>query len=134
MVFQKAIERATPSDVVNERVLNLIDSITYSVFMYTSRGLFERDKLIFTSQVAFQVIYTDTINYTQNDGLMKCLKCQVLLSAKQIDPSELDFLLRFPVTLNVNSPVDFLSNHCWGGIKSLSTMEQFRNFDRDIEV
>ena len=63
MVFQKAIERATPSDVVNERVLNLIDSITYSVFMYTSRGLFERDKLIFTSQVAFQVIYTDKVNY-----------------------------------------------------------------------
>lgn len=55
MVFQKAIERAEKSDVVKERVEKLIDSITYSVFMYTSRGLFERDKLIFTSQVAFQV-------------------------------------------------------------------------------
>ena len=55
MVFQKAIVRAEPSDVVKERVERLIDSITYSVFMYTSRGLFERDKLIFTSQVAFQV-------------------------------------------------------------------------------
>ena len=60
MVFQKAIERATPSEVVKERVENLIDSITYSVFMYTSRGLFERDKLIFTSQVAFQV-YTSLL-------------------------------------------------------------------------
>ena len=59
---------------------------------------------------------------------------QVLLSAKQIDPSELDFLLRFPVVLNATSPVDFLSNHCWGGIKALSAMEQFRNLDRDIEV
>ena len=55
VVFQKAIVRAEPSDVVKERVERLIDSITYSVFMYTSRGLFERDKLIFTSQVAFQV-------------------------------------------------------------------------------
>ena len=55
MVFQKAIERAEVSDVVKERVEKLIESITYSVFMYTSRGLFERDKLIFTSQVAFQV-------------------------------------------------------------------------------
>ena len=45
-----------PSDNVKERVDNLIDSITYSVFMYTSRGLFERDKLTFVSQVAFQVI------------------------------------------------------------------------------
>lgn len=55
MVFHKAIERAEKSDDVNLRVKNLIDSITYSVFMYTTRGLFERDKLTFTSQVTFQV-------------------------------------------------------------------------------
>ena len=59
---------------------------------------------------------------------------QVLLKSKQIDPAELDFLLRFPATPNVTSPVDFLSNHCWGGIKALSNMEQFRNLDRDLEV
>lgn len=53
---------------------------------------------------------------------------------KQIDATELDFLLRFPAIPNVSSPVDFLSNHCWGGIKALSNMEQFRNLDRDIEV
>lgn len=64
VVFQKAIERAEPSEVVKERVENLIDSITYSVFMYTSRGLFERDKLIFTSQVAFQV-HTCTHTHTK---------------------------------------------------------------------
>ena len=50
-----AIERAEPSDDVKIRVNQLIDSITYSVFMYTTRGLFERDKLIFTTQVTFQV-------------------------------------------------------------------------------
>ena len=55
MVFHKAIERAEPAEEEKERVVNLIDSITYSVFMYTSRGLFERDKLIFISQVTFQV-------------------------------------------------------------------------------
>ena len=35
---------------------------------------------------------------------------------------------------NMTSPVDFLSHHCWGGIKALSAMEQFHNLDRDIEV
>jgi hypothetical protein len=54
VVFQKAIERAVPAEDVSTRVVNLIDCITYSVFMYTSRGLFERDKLIFSSQMAFQ--------------------------------------------------------------------------------
>ena len=56
MVFQNAIGRAEKSDDVKQRVLNLIDSITYMVFMYTTRGLFEKDKLIFTSQVTFQVV------------------------------------------------------------------------------
>ena len=62
VVFHKAIERATPSEELKQRVENLIDSITYSVFMYTSRGLFEKDKLTFTSQVTFQVS-KDTIEF-----------------------------------------------------------------------
>eukprot|EP00058_Branchiostoma_floridae_P013849 XP_002599337.1 hypothetical protein BRAFLDRAFT_275161 [Branchiostoma floridae] len=111
VVFNKAIERATAAEEVKVRVVNLIDSITWSVFMYTTRGLFERDKLTFTAQVAFQV----------------------LLMQKLINPAELDFLLRFPAQVNVTSPVDFLSHPSWGGVKALSQMDEFRNFDRDIE-
>lgn len=55
VVFQKAIARANPSEDVNVRVNNLIECITYSVFQYTTRGLFECDKLIFASQMTFQV-------------------------------------------------------------------------------
>ena len=55
VVFDKAIDRAEPAEEVHSRVINLIDCITYSVYVYTSRGLFERDKLIFTTQMAFQV-------------------------------------------------------------------------------
>jgi dynein heavy chain len=55
VVFQVAIERATEAEDVKSRVINLTDCITYSVFMYTTRGLFECDKLIFTAQMAFQV-------------------------------------------------------------------------------
>ena len=111
VVFAKAIERADPADEVKQRVLNLIDCITYSVFIYTTRGLFEKHKLIFTSQMAFLI----------------------LASNKEIDTKELDFLLRFPVTLNVTTPVDFLNDYCWGGIKALSAMAEFNNLDRDIE-
>ncbi len=55
MVFNVAIERAAAADDVKIRVNNLTDCITYCVFMYTTRGLFEADKLIFTAQMAFQV-------------------------------------------------------------------------------
>lgn len=111
VVFEKAIDKAEPAEEVKYRVINLIDCITFSVYTYTARGLFEKDKLIFTTQM--------------------CL--QILLLAKDINPIELDFLLRFPATPNLTSPVDFLSNMGWGGIKALANMEEFRNLDRDIE-
>uniref|UniRef100_A0A665X2B6 Dynein, axonemal, heavy chain 9 n=1 Tax=Echeneis naucrates TaxID=173247 RepID=A0A665X2B6_ECHNA len=111
VVFQKAVVRANPDEVLKQRLSNLIDSITSSIFQYTTRGLFECDKLTYIAQLTFQI----------------------LLMNKEINPAELDFLLRYPVQPGVTSPVDFLSNHSWGGIKSLCSMEQFRNLDRDIE-
>ncbi|XP_070187600.1 dynein beta chain, ciliary-like isoform X2 [Littorina saxatilis] len=111
VVFEKAIDKAEPAEEVKQRVINLIDCITFSVFTYTTRGLFEKDKLIFILQMTLQV----------------------LMMAKEINPVELDFLLRFPAVPNVTSPVDFMSNNSWGGIKALSNMEDFRNLDRDIE-
>ncbi|XP_058791425.1 dynein beta chain, ciliary [Phymastichus coffea] len=112
VVFQRAVLKADPAADVTGRVTNLIECITYSVFMYTTRGLFECDKLIFTSQMAFQV----------------------LLAREEISAQELDFLLRFPITPHVTSPVDFLTNSSWGGIRSLSSRDEFRNLDRDIET
>ena len=55
VVFAGAIEKAEPSEDVKARVHNLIDSITYYTFIYTTRGLFEKHKLIFTSQMSFLV-------------------------------------------------------------------------------
>lgn len=52
---------------------------------------------------------------------------------KEIQQSELDFLLRYPYTPNLTSPVDFLNNTSWGAIKYLCGMEDFRNLDKDIE-
>lgn len=36
---------------------------------------------------------------------------------KELNPVELDFLLRFPFKAGVVSPVDFLQHQSWGGIK-----------------
>ncbi|NXJ83957.1 DYH17 protein, partial [Trogon melanurus] len=110
-VFEKAIQRSIPNDDIKQRVINLMDEITHSVYTYTARGLFERDKLIFLAQVAFQV----------------------LTLKKEVNPIELDFLLRFPSKTGVTSPVSFLQAQGWGGIKVLSEMEEFKNLDSDIE-
>ncbi|KAM5310557.1 dynein axonemal heavy chain 9 isoform 2-T2 [Glossophaga mutica] len=110
-VFQKAVQKAGPAESLRERVTNLIDSITFSVYQYTTRGLFECDKLTYLAQLTFQV----------------------LLLNQEAGTAELDFLLRAPVQTGTLSPVDFLSHQAWGTIKALSSMEEFYNLDRDIE-
>ncbi|XP_042314347.1 dynein axonemal heavy chain 11-like [Sceloporus undulatus] len=111
IVFHKAVQQAEPCEGVKERVNNLIDCVTYSTFIYISRGLFERDKLTVTAQVAFQL----------------------LLMNKEIDARELDFLLRFNIDHTYNSPLEFLSNFTWSAIKTMSFMDEFRSLDKDIE-
>jgi dynein heavy chain len=111
VVFQKAIDTAEPSEEIKERVMSLIDNITFSVWRYTTRGLFERDKLIFTAQMTFQI----------------------LMSANDMDVTEYDFLLRAPRVFNVTSPVEWISHGMWGTIKALSNLEQFRALANDIE-
>jgi len=103
-VFQNAIKGAPKAAEVAKRIDNLIESITFAVWQYTARGLFECDKLIFTAQMAFQI----------------------QLQNEQINPKDLDFLLRFPITPGVSSPVDFISHVSWGAIKSLCLMDEYR--------
>ncbi|XP_041937573.1 dynein heavy chain 11, axonemal [Alosa sapidissima] len=111
MVFHKAVEVSEASVDVHSRVNTLIDCITYSTFNYINRGLFERDKLTFTAQLAFQL----------------------LLMSKEIGARELDFLLRFNVDHSYSSPVDFLPNSAWSAIKTMSFTDEFRGLERDIE-
>lgn len=112
VVFKRAIETTSEQTMLCDRVQSLIDSITYAVHLYACRGLFERDKLIYKTQMALQI----------------------LLHAKEISSIELDFLLRCPYNPTIQSPVDFLPNNLWGGIKTLSNIEAFRGLDKDIEM
>ncbi|KAG7214621.1 hypothetical protein INR49_010513 [Caranx melampygus] len=111
VVFHKAVELAEACEEVESRVNTLIDCVTYSTFNYISRGLFERDKLTFTAQLAFQL----------------------LLMSKEIEVRELDFLLRFNIDHSYISPLDFLSNSAWSAIKVMSFTDEFRGLERDIE-
>ncbi|KAM3605484.1 uncharacterized protein V6R79_026173 [Siganus canaliculatus] len=111
VVFHSAVAMAEACVDVTGRVNTLIDCVTYSTFNYISRGLFERDKLTFTAQLAFQL----------------------LLLIKEIDVRELDFLLRFNIDHTYISPLDFLSTPAWSAIKVMSFTDEFRGLDRDIE-
>ena len=111
VVFLKAIATAETSEDVKERIKILTENITFCIWRYTVRGLFERDKLIFTAQMVFQI----------------------LISLGELNLIEYDFLLRAPKVFNVNSPVDWISHSTWGTIKALSNLEEFKMLANDIE-
>ncbi|XP_024836323.2 dynein axonemal heavy chain 9 isoform X6 [Bos taurus] len=70
IVFQKAVEKAAPGENLKERVANLIDSITFSVCQYTTRGLFECDKLTYLAQLTFQLWHAGS--FVTLHGLSSC--------------------------------------------------------------
>jgi len=111
-VFVVAMENALPAEdeLLATRMKNLIDSVTYEVFVYANRALFERDKMIFLAHLTFSVL--------QDLGEIKF--------------EELDFLMKYPAVLTA-SPVDFLNEISWGGIKALAEMDEFKGLDKDIE-
>ena len=111
VVFMNAINKAEASEDIKERANNLIESITYMVYVYTTRGLFERDKLIFTAQMVFQI----------------------MIAQEEIDLVELDFLLRGPRAVGAVSTMDWLPHSSWAMVKSLSQLEVFRSLASDIE-
>ncbi|XP_017966124.2 dynein beta chain, ciliary-like, partial [Drosophila navojoa] len=111
VVFNNAMISSTPAEKLKDRVDNLMESITYSCYIYTSRGLFEQDKLIFLTQM--------------------CL--QILVNMGEVEPTELDFLLRFPYMPNQTSNFSWLSHTGWGGIRALNNLPAFKGLEKDIE-
>ena len=67
-LFHRAIEQADKVEDTPGRISVLTESITHAVFLYTSQALFEKDKLTFLSQMAFQVRKSVTQKQPQNQS------------------------------------------------------------------
>jgi len=55
-MFLKAISKTKKAAAIEDRAANLMATITYVIFSYVTRGLFERDRLIFSSQLGFRIL------------------------------------------------------------------------------
>jgi dynein heavy chain len=54
-LFNKAIAESPAADTIEERLKILIDRITRILYTNVSRGLFERDKLIYSFLIATSI-------------------------------------------------------------------------------
>jgi len=54
-VFDLSMARSAKSPVTSKRIQNIIECLTFSTFSYTARGLYEKDKFLFTILMTLKI-------------------------------------------------------------------------------
>ncbi len=80
-LYELSIDRSDKANMPSKRINNIIEYLTYEIYLYIQRGLFERHKIIF--------------------ALM--LTNKILLSAGKIRGADLDVFLKGGGALDINS-------------------------------
>ncbi len=115
-LFLGSITRSTKSDKIEERLKNLNEYHTYSVYQNACRGLFERHKLLFS--------------------LHMCTK--IMQGSGKLNKDEYTFFLRGGQSLNKESQApnpapDWITEPTWDSIIDLSGLPAFKDIDRSFQ-
>jgi dynein heavy chain len=113
-LFISAISHSDKSDDIDQRITNINEYFTFSLFSNVCRSLFEKHKLLYS--------------------FLLCIR--VLMNDDKIDMDEWKFLLT-GATINSekkmsNPAPDWLSGRAWSEILALSTLQSFSNFEVDF--
>ena len=105
-LFSKAMDLAEKASLASKRVNNIIDTMTYTVYRYINRGLYERDKL------SFKLILT----------------LKILLTAGRLDQDDVTLFLKGGAALDINSvrgkPFAWITDAAWLNTVQLSKENQ----------
>jgi dynein heavy chain, axonemal len=112
--FFKSIQKAPPADTEELRVLNLRESLRMTIYTWVSRGLFERHKLIFLSQLTFNI-----------------MKRGILGEENKINEAFFQFLLRGPKKI-VDNPISWLPGTAWQACQALIELDGFGKFCENL--
>ena len=104
----------TPEQL-EKRLQSLLDTCTYTVFNYTRRGLFDRDKLIVLTLLTFTVLLrSQAIDSSEYEAMCKGLK-------NPNPPPITDDLSRW------------MTDSQWSALDVLTTLPSFANLAKDME-
>ena len=114
VVFLASLARAEPDSLLENRLDNIIATLTLDCYAYTCRGIFETHKLMFSFQMALQI--------QAGDGLL--------------EREQLDFFLKGNLSLEKckdKPPGDWFPEQGWHDLQRLVTMgDQFANLPADL--
>lgn len=116
VLFRKSIDVSERSSLVSKRVSNIIDTLTYIVYRYINRGLYEKDKLSFLLMIALKILVT----------------------AECINPSDITLFLKAGASRKLSSdqpkPFNWMTNQVWLNAVQISVEKtHFRNLLTDLE-
>ena len=99
-LFDVSIDEAAKAQLLKDRVNNIIDTLTYKVYRYINRGLFESDKITFK--------------------LMVCLK--ILIEDGKLMPHDIQFFLKAGAggSEDKSKPYSWMDAKAWGNLRALS--------------
>jgi dynein heavy chain len=116
-LFLKSMQKAEPARLASKRVTNIMDTLTFSVYRYINRGLYEEHKLLFVFILA----------------------TRILVAAKKISQGDVDLFLRGGAALSMDSPgvrrkpFPWLSDEAWLNVSELSNKHGFfRTMQEDL--
>jgi dynein heavy chain len=113
--FFKAIDKTEQFEEEEQRVLALREVIRLTIYQWVSRGLFERHKLIFMSQLTFRLMQKKilSVDYTEK---------------------EMYFLLNCPMKADIPNPLrEWLPDSGWFSAQKLIELEGFEPFASNME-
>ncbi|XP_026203417.1 dynein heavy chain 1, axonemal [Anabas testudineus] len=106
-IFMAAIANSERADTLENRIININEFFTFSLYSNVCRSLFEKHKLMF--------------------AFLLCAR--ILMNENKIDMAEWRYLLSggMPNQELINPAVSWLSERAWQDILGLSTLHNFRN-------
>ncbi|NXR16043.1 DYH1 protein, partial [Semnornis frantzii] len=111
-IFLMGISKSERADTLKDRIMNINNYITFSLYSKVCRSLFEKHKLMFAFLVCIRIM--------MNDGLINMDEWQYLLSGGTIKE------------MRENPAPSWLYQRAWGDILALSSLKNFSGFDSDF--
>ncbi|OQS05067.1 dynein heavy chain, outer arm [Thraustotheca clavata] len=115
-LFKKAMEVAERATLTSKRVAHIVETMTYLVYRFINRGIYEKDKLAFVLMITFKVFVT----------------------AEIMDPGDISLFIKAGANRNAQGekpkPYNWMSQAAWLNILQLSQEKAvFKNLPVDIE-